>query len=129
MLSNSPQVDLQTTWVLTSASGSMNNCSMLPYTHDADPRPPPPFVFLAAQPNTIQHWQLRDLLSTSDVANQVYCVYGTHTLRYDTHYREVCHTRRTTRSSSRRQLAPPHGLSAAVMLGLQVRRSDCAFIR
>jgi hypothetical protein len=44
---------------------------------------------LAAQPNTIQHWQLRDLLSTADVANQVYCVYGSHTLRYDTEHREV----------------------------------------
>lgn len=75
----------------------MNSCNMVLFNMTLI-SPPPTLSLLAAQPNTIQHWQLRDLLSTSDVANQVYCVYGTHTLRYDTHHREVRHTRRTTRS-------------------------------
>mmetsp|Transcript_27318 Transcript_27318/g.52001 ORF Transcript_27318/g.52001 Transcript_27318/m.52001 type:complete len:339 (+) Transcript_27318:231-1247(+) len=42
-----------------------------------------------AQPNTIQHWQLRDLISTGSKANEVYYVRYNQTLCYDTQTREA----------------------------------------
>eukprot|EP00240_Pyramimonas_obovata_P006368 CAMPEP_0118940266 /NCGR_PEP_ID=MMETSP1169-20130426/30984_1 /TAXON_ID=36882 /ORGANISM="Pyramimonas obovata, Strain CCMP722" /LENGTH=316 /DNA_ID=CAMNT_0006884711 /DNA_START=128 /DNA_END=1074 /DNA_ORIENTATION=+ len=37
-----------------------------------------------AQPNTIQHWQLRDLVASSETINEVFCVNNKSTLRYNT---------------------------------------------
>jgi len=37
-----------------------------------------------AQPTTIQHWQLRDLVASSDNSSEVYCVNGEKVILYDT---------------------------------------------
>eukprot|EP00854_Cymbomonas_tetramitiformis_P022841 gene22841-27606_t len=39
---------------------------------------------LTEQPNTIQHWQLRDLIACENVPNEVYYVYYNKTIKYDT---------------------------------------------
>ena len=45
---------------------------------------PSRFGCCAAQPTTIQHWQLRDLVASSDNSSEVYCVNGEKVVLYDT---------------------------------------------